>query len=73
MSKYVKKDELPHGETEFRFLAADIKFYSTEHQWMIVAGPKAIFKGDGQLNGEAGFQFLISAIDAELTPSTAST
>ena len=34
------------------------------------AGSKAKFKGTGTINGEGNYGFMISAIDAELTPST---
>ena len=36
----------------------------------MVAGPKAKFKGDGTINGAGNFGFMLSAVDAALTPST---
>jgi hypothetical protein len=32
---------------------------------MVVAGPKAMFKGSGEINGEGDYGFLLSAIDGE--------
>ena len=37
---------------------------------LIVAGPKAMYKGTGTINGEGNHGFMLSAIDAALTPST---
>jgi len=36
----------------------------------VVAGPKAQFKGTGTINGAGNYGFMLTAIDAELTPST---
>ncbi|MEE9506210.1 MAG: LamG-like jellyroll fold domain-containing protein [Thermoplasmata archaeon] len=64
-AKYKKGADVPTGNTEFRFHAGDIEFHSTSYDWLVIAGPKAMFKGTGELNGEAGYGFLISAIDGE--------
>ena len=66
VSKYQKGQITPGGNTQFRFNAADISFHSTSYDWMIVAGPKAMFKGTGTLNGEGNYGFLISAIDGDM-------
>jgi hypothetical protein len=36
----------------------------------VVAGPKAQFKGDGTINGAGNYGFMLTAIDAALTPSS---
>ncbi|MCK4443874.1 MAG: hypothetical protein KAW09_04990, partial [Thermoplasmata archaeon] len=65
-SKYDKGADVPKGSAEFRFHAGDIRFHSTSYDWLVVAGFKAMFKGEGKLNGEEGYGFLISAIDGDL-------
>jgi len=64
-SKY-KKGVLT-GETVFEL--EGLNFYSVDHEWMMVAGHKATYKGNGTINGEGNYEFLISAIDAERTSS----
>jgi hypothetical protein len=65
VSKYDKKKGVPIGNTEFEFEAGELLFASTEYDWLVVAGSKAKFKGRGSVNGVPGYQFMISAIDAE--------
>ena len=55
------------GETVFEF--DDLNFYSADYEWMLIAGHKAIYKGNGTIDGEGDYEFLISAIDAERTSS----
>ena len=43
-----------------------MNFRSTEYQWLVVAGAKAKFKGDGTINGEGDYGFMLSAIDGDL-------
>jgi PKD repeat protein len=66
VSKYQKGATVPTGETEFRFKAADLDFHSTSYQWLVVAGGKALYKGDGQIDGEGNYGFMLSAIDGAL-------
>lgn len=47
-----------------------MNFHSDSYHWLVVAGPKAMYKGVGTINGVGGYGFMISAIDAALTPST---
>ncbi|MDL1979793.1 MAG: hypothetical protein LWX52_17215 [Deltaproteobacteria bacterium] len=42
---------------------------SDTYQWLVVAGHKAKFKGDGAINGEGNYGFMITAVDEALTPS----
>ena len=63
VSKYKKGQSVPDGNTEFQFQAGDLNFKSTSYDWLIIAGQKAIFKGDGKINGVLGFKFLLSAKD----------
>lgn len=70
VSKYKKGKQTPTGNTEFQFHAAHLNFHSKEYDWMVIAGPKAMFKGNGTINGTGNYGFMLSAIDEELTPST---
>ncbi|MFC1718338.1 tandem-95 repeat protein, partial [Candidatus Poribacteria bacterium] len=70
VSKYKKKDEVPTGNTQFVFKAGDLKFHSTSYEWLVVAHHKAKYKGSGTVNGDGDYGFMLSAIDADLTPST---
>jgi hypothetical protein len=70
VSKYKKGADVPIGHTEFQFKVADLNFHSDTYKWLVVAGPKAMYKGTGTINGEGNYGFMLSAIDEELTPST---
>jgi hypothetical protein len=70
VSKYKKGATVPTGNTEFQFKAGNLNFQSDSYQWLVVAGPKAMFKGEGTINGTGNYGFLISAVDEALTPST---
>jgi len=70
VSKYQKGATVPTGNTEFQFKVADLNFKSTSYDWLVIAGPKAQYKGTGTINGEGNYGFMLTAVDAELTPST---
>ena len=70
VSKYKKGQSVPSGNTQFQFHAADFNFHSTSYQWMIIAGHKVMYKGEGEINGDGEYGFQLSAIDEDLTPST---
>lgn len=63
VSKYHKGATTPVGSTEFQFQSGDLNFHSDSYEWLVVAGSKAIYKGAGTVNGEAGYRFLVSAVD----------
>jgi hypothetical protein len=66
VSKYEKGATLPTGNTEFQFQAGNLNFKSTVYQWLVVAGARAQYKGSGTLNGQAGYDFILTAIDGSL-------
>ena len=70
VSKYKKGATTPTGQTEFQFKAGDLNFHSNSYDWLVIAGPKAMYKGVGTINGGGEYRFQLSAIDAALTPST---
>lgn len=63
VSKYAKGATTPSGSTEFQFQAGDLNFHSSSYDWLVVAGAKALYKGTGTVNGDEGYQFLVSAVD----------
>ena len=54
---------VPKGELEFRYKPGNINLHSTGFDWLVVSGPKAVFKGSGKINGTGGYGFLVSFID----------
>jgi hypothetical protein len=65
VSKYKKGAAVPTGETEFWFQAGLFKFRSAAYDWLVVSGCRAQYKGAGEVNGKAGFGFLLTAIDGD--------
>ena len=63
VSKYKKGQSVPSGNTEFQFQAADLNFKSVSYDWLIIAGTKAMFRGNGTINGVGDYKFLLSAKD----------
>ena len=70
VAKYKKGAKVPDGNTEFQFKAGDLNFRSLEYDWLVVANARAQFKGVGIINGAGNFGFLLTVVDAALTPST---
>jgi PKD repeat protein len=67
VSKYKKGSSTPMGNTEFVFRVADLNFHSSSYQWLVIAGPQAKFKGDGTINGEGEYGFMLTAVDGEIS------
>ena len=63
VAKYKKGANVPDGSTEFQFKAGDLNFHSGSYDWLVVAGDKAQFKGEGTINGQGSYKFMISADD----------
>jgi Regulator of chromosome condensation (RCC1) repeat len=64
VSRYQRGATTPTGNTEFQFKAGGLTFRSTSYQWLVVAGARAQYKGEGQITGDGGaYGFLITAID----------
>jgi hypothetical protein len=66
VSKYQTGATTPTGETHFDFRVADFSFRSTEYQWLVIAGPKAQYKGSGTINGSGNYGFLLTVTDGEV-------
>ena len=67
VSKYHNGAQIPSGETQFQFKVADLRFHSDEYQWLVVNNAKAQYKGDGMINGEGNYGFMITVIDGALS------
>jgi hypothetical protein len=69
VSKYKKGSNTPDGQTEFQFQAGDINFHSSAYDFgsLVVSGYKAQYKGTGEINGVAGYKFVLTAYDGNVT------
>ena len=66
-SKYLPGAGVPAGNTQFKFKAGDFEFNSTAYEWLVVAGARAQFKGEGVVKNQTGtFNFMLTAIDGDL-------
>ena len=63
VAKYKRGANVPEGNTQFQFHVAGFNFHSTSYEWLVVAGTKAQFKGEGAINGEGVYKFMITADD----------
>jgi hypothetical protein len=66
VSKYQKGASVPTGQTEFQFKVANLNFHSTSYQWLVVAGARAKYKGEGKINGTGNYGFMLTAIDGQV-------
>ncbi|WP_415898195.1 PKD domain-containing protein [Neptuniibacter sp. QD57_21] len=69
VARYKKGKSVPDGQTQFQFKAGDLNFHSASYEWLVVAGSRAQFKGDGTINGEGDYGFMLTAIDAAINNS----
>ncbi len=65
VSRYHKGASIPSGNTEFHFKAGNLRFSSTSYEWLVVAGMKAMYRGEGTVNGAGRYGFMITAIDGK--------
>ena len=66
VSRYRKGANTPDGNTEFEFAAGGLRFRSASYEWLVVAGARAQFKGEGSINGASGFRFLLTSVDGQV-------
>ncbi|MFH1100957.1 MAG: PKD domain-containing protein [Methanobacteriota archaeon] len=66
VSKYKKGQSIPTGNTEFQFQMANLNFHSHTYDWLVVAGPKAMYKGVGTINGVGNYGFMLTGIDGQI-------
>lgn len=70
VSKYQKGASVPVGQTESQFQVANFNFHSESYQWLVVSGYKAQYRGTGTVNGAAGYSFLVTAYDGQVSGGT---
>ncbi|MBT3336740.1 MAG: hypothetical protein HN855_01345 [Anaerolineae bacterium] len=63
VSKYVKGNIPPVGNTEIRLQTETMQFASTSYDWLVVNENQAIFTGRGMLDEVPGYGFLIAVTD----------
>jgi hypothetical protein len=64
VSKYLPGASTPSGNLQFQFQAGNLRFHSTSTDWLVVTGePRAIFRGEGLLNGATACKFEVDAWD----------
>jgi len=66
VSKYKNGASTPTGQTEFQFKAGDLNFHSDSYEWLVIAGANAKYKGEGTINGEGAYRFMLTATDGDL-------
>ncbi|MBM3242795.1 T9SS type A sorting domain-containing protein [Candidatus Poribacteria bacterium] len=66
VSKYQKGATVPTGQTQFNFRVANLNFHSDIYEWLVVAGPKAKYKGTGTINNAGNYGFMLTAIDGAI-------
>ena len=66
VSKYKVGASVPTGNTAFQFKAGDLKFKSSEYEWLVIGGPQAQYKGSGTINGSGDYGFLLTAKDSAI-------
>lgn len=65
VSKYTKGAKAPSGTTDFLFQAGKLTFFSDNYEWLVISPSRAQYKGQGTLNTQTGYQFLLTAIDGD--------
>ena len=66
VARHKRGHNVPDGQTQFQFNAADLSFHSDSYDWLIVAGAaRAQFKGIGRVNGVPGYDFILTVYDGE--------
>jgi hypothetical protein len=64
-SKYFKNATNPKGEAQVNFQMGRFSFNALNYDYLAVSGSRAQFKGFGKVNGEAGYNFILTVIDGQ--------
>ena len=65
-SKYTKATN-PKGETQINFSNGNFEFNALNYDYLSISGARAQFKGFGKLNGDSGYNFILTVIDGQAT------
>lgn len=63
-SKYTNAKN-PKGETQIHFALGNFEFNALNYDYLAVSGARAQFKGFGKVNGDAGYNFILTVIDGQ--------
>ena len=64
-SKYTNATN-PKGETQIQFAIGGLDFSALNYDYLTISGARAQFRGFGKLNGESGYNFILTVIDGQL-------
>ena len=59
----------PKGNALIRFALANFEFTSLNYDYLSISGGKAQFRGFGKINGDAGYNFILTVIDGDVKGS----
>ncbi len=67
-AKYKKGRSDVDGNTEFQFKAGNLNFKSNLHESgsLVIAGNKAMYRGEGTINGTGDYKFSLVAFDGDM-------
>ena len=71
-AKYNLYSDVPVGDAMFNLKSADMKFKASEFEMLLISGETASLKGEGSLNGKAGYGVLVSMVDDDTKTQTKS-
>jgi hypothetical protein len=63
-SKYFKNATNPKGEAQVKFKLGEFEFNALNYEYLVISGSRAQFRGFGKVNGSAGYDFILTVIDA---------
>ncbi|MDP2339260.1 MAG: PKD domain-containing protein, partial [Bacteroidota bacterium] len=66
-AKYHKGALAPKGEFKFKMHSGNFEVKSTSLDWLMVNNDQAILKGSASVNGQGGYQFIVSVLDGDIT------
>ena len=65
-SKYTNATN-PKGETQIKFAVGGLEFNALNYDYLAISSARAQFRGFGKVNGESGYNFILTVIDGQLT------
>jgi len=63
-AKYQQGASLPSGEIQLTLQGNQFVFHGGDYEWLVVTGSRAQVRGTGSLDGQGGYGFLLSVVDA---------
>ncbi len=64
VARYRRDAAVPTGQSEFHFQAGRLRFSSDGFDALVIAGQRARVSGTGSVNGESGYRFVVTVVDA---------